>query len=126
MPLKKLASIILLLVYGLSSSGMTIQFHYCCGKLKNVQLSPISEKQCGMKHSSSKKCCDDKKVELKLKSDQRTEATAKFNFSVPVLLKTESENFNSTLFVGKTVSPEVFAPPPQSTSLCVLNCVFRI
>lgn len=125
--MKKLASLILLLVYGLSSTGMTIQFHYCCGKLKDISFSPVAVKQCGMKHMSvGKPCCNDKRVELKLKADQKTEQVAKFMFSVPVPEKPESGDFVLTPFVSSTVVPEIFAPPPLTNSLYILHCVYRI
>jgi hypothetical protein len=114
------------MVYGLSSSGMTIQFHYCCGKLKDIKLSSVPEKQCGMKHSFSKKpCCDDKQVELKLKSDQKSEQ-AKFVFFAPALPKQETGIFNLQPAVSKTVIPEIFAPPPLQNPLYILHCVYRI
>jgi hypothetical protein len=125
--LKKLVSIILLLVYGLSSSGMTIQFHYCCGKLKNISLSAVATKQCGMKHASvGKPCCNDKQVELKLNADQKTEQVAKFVFSAPVVEKQESGIFVFAPVITKPVVPEIFAPPPLQNSLYILHCVYRI
>lgn len=126
--LKKLAVIVLLMVYGLSSSGMTIQFHYCCGKLKSIQLSPVSEKKCGMKHSMkmlSKPCCNDKQVELKLKGDQKT-GQAKFVFCTPDAPQREEFVFYSQPLVSKTIIPEIFAPPPLSSPLYMLHCVYRI
>jgi hypothetical protein len=125
--LKKLAVILLLMVYGLSSSGMTIQFHYCCGKLKSIQLSPVSEKQCGMKYMpvSKKKCCDDKQVELKLKGDQKTEQ-AKFVLFAPDVLQREEFVFNSQPVVARALTPEIFAPPPLVNPLYIFYCVYRI
>ena len=129
MLLKKLAVILLLMVYGLSSSGMTIQFHYCCGKLKSIKLSPAGEKQCGMKHSMSKMlnkpCCNDKQVELKLKGDQRTEQ-AKFVFFTPDLPQKSEFIFTSEPLVAKTIIPEIFAPPPLTDPLYIFHCVYRI
>jgi hypothetical protein len=105
---------------------MTIQFHYCCGKLKEVKLSPITKKQCGMDHSMSKKqCCDDKQVELKITADQRTEQAAKFIFFTSDLPKQETGIvFEPT--VSKAGVPEIFAPPPKQDPLYILHCVYRI
>jgi hypothetical protein len=124
---KKLVAIVLLLVYGLSSSGMTIQFHYCCGKLKNIKLSPVTVKPCGMKHAFSKKpCCDDRQVELKLKADQKAEQATKFVFSVPTVSKQEAGVFILHPMVRKTILPEIFAPPPLKAPLYILHSVYRI
>ena len=68
--MKKIVVIILLLVYGLSSSGATIHLHFCCGKLDDISFSSISPKSCSIKTSSSKDCCNSKHVELKVKADQ--------------------------------------------------------
>ena len=126
-PLKKIVAIALLLVYGLSSSGMTISFHYCCGKLKDIKLSPVTEKPCGMKHGFSKKpCCDDKQIELKLKADQKTEQAAKFIFPAPALTKQEADIFIFHPFVYSTRVPEIFAPPPLQNPLYILHCIYRI
>jgi hypothetical protein len=125
--LKKIVAIALLLVYGLSSSGMTISFHYCCGKLKDIKLFPATEKQCGMKHGFSKKpCCNDKQIELKLKADQKTEQSAKFIFSTPALSKEQADVFISHPAVFKTIVPEIFAPPPLQNPLYILHCIYRI
>ncbi|HTM92996.1 MAG TPA: hypothetical protein VL095_11290 [Flavisolibacter sp.] len=106
---------------------MTVQFHYCCGKLKDITLSPVTVKQCEMDHSMSKKpCCNDKQLELKIKSDQRTEQATKFIFFTPVLAKQEGEIFTWEPTVAKTVALEIFAPPPKKDPLYILHCVYRI
>jgi hypothetical protein len=124
--LKKLVVILLLMIYGVSSSGMTIQFHYCCGKLKSVQLSTVTKKQCGMKHSKlSKPCCSDKQVELKLKGDQKTEQ-AKFVFFVPAQMNKPQAFLNIRPVVSQSGIPEIYAPPPLTNSLYTFHCVYRI
>jgi len=124
--LKKLVVIFLLTVYALSSSGMTLQFHYCCGKLKSIQLTPVTEKQCGMKHSMfSKPCCSDKQVEFKLKGDQKSEQ-AKFVFFILAPLEKPEASFNLQPTVSKAIIPEIFAPPPLTNPLYIFYCTYRI
>jgi hypothetical protein len=80
-----------------------------------------------MDHSvGKKKCCDDKQVELKIKSDQRTEQATKFIFFTPDLLKQEVGFFTFEPAVSKTVVPEIFAPPPKEEPLYILHCAYRI
>ncbi|MGZ3950922.1 MAG: HYC_CC_PP family protein [Flavisolibacter sp.] len=126
--MKKIVAIIFLLVYGLSSTGATLQFHYCCGKLKSVKLTPVTEKQCGMKHSTpvKKKCCDDKQIELKIKADQKTQQAAKFNIWSPSIAKKELAIVVQQPVVSTAIVPEVFAPPPLGDPLYILHCVYRI
>jgi len=124
--LKKLVVILLIMVYGLSSSGMTIQFHYCCGKLKSIGLTSVSEQQCGMKHSmQNKRCCDDKQVELKLKGEQKTEQ-AKIVFFTPDLPKRVEYSFEPQFVSSTAIVPEIFAPPPLGNPLYILHSVYRI
>jgi hypothetical protein len=62
---------------------MTVNFHYCCGKLKKVEFSS-AQIDCGMKmkRSTGKKCCDNKQLDLKVKDDQKISEVAK-----PAVLK---------------------------------------
>ena len=126
--LKKFLVILLLMVYGLSSTGMTVNFHYCCGKLKKVEFSS-SQVECGMKmkHSSSKKCCDSKQVELKVKADQKiTEGAKTVSKIVAVSNLSPDFSFSSPLY-GKSLIPSVFAPPPLANhQLYILHCIYRI
>jgi hypothetical protein len=69
--MKKIVVIALLLVYGLSSTGATVHLHFCCGKLDDISFSSTNSKICSTKtFSSTKKCCDSKHIELKVKADQ--------------------------------------------------------
>ena len=63
--MKKLLVIVLLLVYGAASSGMTLHLHYCCGKLDKIDLAPVKHKGCGSEHKLGKKsCCDNKELSI--------------------------------------------------------------
>ena len=125
--LKKLSLILLLIVYSLSSTGMTVNFHYCCGKLKKVEFSS-AQVECGMKvkHNSSKKCCDNKQLDLKVKDDQKITESGTLVFktiAVPISFSALStpHSINSNYFI-----PSIFAPPPLSKQLCIFHCVYRI
>jgi hypothetical protein len=126
--LKKIVAILFLLVYGLSSTGATIQFHYCCGKLKTIKLTQVAQKDCGMKHSApaKKKCCDDKQIELKIKADQKAEQAVTFASWTPSILQQELPIDLEQQVVSKAIVPEVFAPPPLGEPLYILHCVYRI
>ena len=117
------------MVYGLSSTGMTVNFHYCCGKLKKVEFSS-KQVECGMKmkHSSSKKCCDNKQVELKVKADQKITEGAKSAVLKTVILSNSFSDFAITQpLQGKHLIPSVFAPPPPPNhQLYILHCIYRI
>lgn len=125
--MKKLFAIMLLLVYGLSSSGMTLHFHYCCGKLKKVDLTPVKEDQCGTQHKmGSKPCCDDKQVSLKLKAEQNHAKALNYSFSITGIKPIQPEYRVSTPIQTKNLIPEVFAPPPLQKDFNHLYCIYRI
>jgi hypothetical protein len=125
--MKKLFAIMLLLVYGLSSSGMTIHFHYCCGKLKKVDLTSVKDDQCGTKHKmGSKPCCDHKQVSLKLKAEQNPAKAINYSFSITGIKPVQPEYQVSTPIETKKLIPEVFAPPPLQKDFNHLYCIYRI
>lgn len=128
--MKKWLVIFLLTVYGFSSSGMTIQLHYCCGKLKNVEFKPLGQTACkhGMHQMKNKKCCENKSFELKVKSDQKAEHVTAFKF-FPVF--SEARLINNDLLlkqrISSRLSPVAFAPPPLLPApLFIMHCVYRI
>ncbi|RYY44270.1 MAG: hypothetical protein EOO06_18410 [Chitinophagaceae bacterium] len=127
--MKKLLAIMILLVYGLSSTGMTVHFQYCCGKLEKINLVPPAIKHCaGDKGSKieNKRCCDDKEVSLKISSEQSA-AKILYPDSFPIAIKTVLPNlFLSSPFETKKLLPEVFAPPPLNKQLTHLYCTYRI
>ncbi len=60
----------MLLMYGLSSTGMTLHFYYCCGKLDKVNFSSAEVKHCNKAKrytAREKQCCDDKEIRLNSK-----------------------------------------------------------
>src|SRR5687768_7326765 len=69
--MKKLFAILILLMYGFSSTGMTISLHYCCGKLKSIDWTVPQSKSCDHKQNmGGKPCCETKLISYKDKSDQ--------------------------------------------------------
>jgi hypothetical protein len=126
--MKQFFAAILFLVYGLSSSGMTLHLHYCCGKLKTVQLSAVEKKKCGSmsRHMVSKPCCAEKEISLKIKGDYNAAKVLLAPLQTPVILSAESHPGIFELRHSSGLIPEVFAPPPLGRDLSSLYCVFRI
>src|SRR5688572_19982866 len=127
--MKKIVVIALLLVYGLSSTGATVHLHFCCGKLDDISFSPIDSKICSTKtFSSTKKCCDSKHIELKVKSDQ--EPGAKWIadckvFATPLY----HASFYGWIPTHKIPVNALATGPPQRVSavpLFIQHCVYRI
>lgn len=80
-----------------------------------------------MKHSDSKKCCDSKQLELKVKADQKISEGSKQASQAADLPVKFSQFAVASPVSGKNLIPSVFAPPPKSQQpLNVLYCNFRI
>lgn len=72
--MKKLLVLILLMAYTVANAGVSLNYFYCCGKLKSVSFTPrkVTPKKCGrMSGSTQRKCCENKVVNFQLKTDQK-------------------------------------------------------
>ena len=61
--MRKSLAILLLVLYIVSSSGVAIRAHYCCGKLKSINLvldSSAEKSSAANNKKASKDCCKDK------------------------------------------------------------------
>jgi len=128
--LKKFIVAILLIVYGISSSGMTLYVHYCCGRLDSINFSWTNNKKCPFASNSLRQgCCSSKQVELKIKSDHQPEYSVQ---SISKPLTTHQILILSTEIASYTLPFPIVAysstsPPFQKNiSLYKLNCVYRI
>jgi len=125
--LKKLLAILLLVLYGVSSTGATVQMHYCCGKLKSIQLTAAPVKECGNKHKmGSKPCCETKQVSVKAQHQQ-----AFYTITIGTKAPAEPQHYFNQYSIQKpaetTYDQQVdYSSPPLIQSICILNCVFRV
>lgn len=126
--MKKCIVILLMLVYGVSSTGMTLKVHYCCGKIKRVDWLSAAEKKCGNEHKmGSMPCCETKQVTIKgvsdyLKNDFFYKDGKMFFYAVlPNHQAKEKYTFRSIFKTALFPSPPISLPP-----LFLVNSVFRI
>lgn len=126
-------AIILLTVYATIICGITINLHYCGGKLASVNLSIAdSEHPCACGSKGMKKgCCENKSIYVQYKADQKVQYFA-INFNhvvkdifIPFLVH---DVFLPPFHL--TRKEEVsHSPPPllaSSSPTYLLNRVFRI
>ena len=127
--MKKLLVSILVLLYGLSSSGMSVYVHYCCGKIDKVDFSADVKMSCPAgDHPPKKGCCDSKEFSLKIK-DTYTNNALQFSFKqlqpemvlAPVYIEAPVLFSGSRLFCSNSSPPILLCP-----DLTVLYGVFRI
>lgn len=114
-------------VYGFSASGMTVQLHYCCGKLKNVDWAPIKRSGCGNEHKmGSKPCCETKQLVAN--------TIDHFNFQKEAKSLKVYEAAFICHYIDKKPKPAnnpmvvaiIQLPPIDSSPLFLQHCVFRI
>lgn len=127
--MKKLIVILLLLGYGLSSFGMTLHVHYCCGKVDTVKFMPANDHGCGVKDNIKKKgCCDDRQVEFKIKTDYKNEPSSLVKFKS----FTEEPSRDEFSPVASIVDNcdfgyrQTLSPPGSSVPLYKKHCIYRI
>ena len=125
---KRILVILLLTAYSIASFGVSVNYFYCCGVLKTVSLKVnTEEKDC--KAKTSKGCCDNKTVTIKLKIDQNQNEQTVYHFAAPlsqIILYSLHYSFNN-LVTNDNVNQLYKRPPPgKLLSRNILFCVFRI
>lgn len=117
-------------MYGTSSFGMTVHFHFCCGKLRAVDLNPPKDNHCNKSTSyqmGEKPCCENKQVELKVSGEQEFAKVYYSSFSPDAIKPLMQDLLVFSPVQAKRLVPEIFAPPPTSSNpIYILNSVFRI
>lgn len=69
--MKKAAVILFTIYYLVLASGLSINLHYCGGKLKEISfLGEVNEDGCCGKKEKSKGCCNEESTFIKVKDDQ--------------------------------------------------------
>ena len=128
--MKKIATLLVLLVYSAATIGATVHFHYCMNEFVGWDLWHEAKNnecgKCGMKEKKGG-CCKDEHKQLKIEDDHQ-----KSRFEKHVHLGTAPAlvtNFVSGIFQASSLSyytPLSNAPPHIPKRLHLLNCVFLI
>ncbi|MGI8952458.1 MAG: HYC_CC_PP family protein [Chitinophagaceae bacterium] len=127
--MKKILVILLITVYAISSSGATLHFHYCCGKFDKIDFNANKKDNCPFANKISQKgCCDNRQVELKIKSDYQPETIAKTFYKVCEIYNNYATTYCSNIFINNNLKYFSGVSPPLSKSvpLYILQCVYRI
>lgn len=130
--MRRLFSILLLVVYTTLICGFTLNLHYCGGKLDSVALS-LSEKHscsCGSK-TMKKNCCKNKTIHCKFNAEQKSQHfTLIYNSAIKYNLCTFSlfqNMFNSDFYLSNKIESS-HSPPflVSSNPSYIVNRVFRV
>jgi hypothetical protein len=124
--MKRILVLLMVLLYGASSSGMTVQLHFCCGKLDGISLGSHTAK-CDMDAGAkSASCCNDQQLSAQLDIDQynHNNALSFKDFALPAIAYTGySHPIREWRFYN---APGLSLHVPPGIPLFVKNGVFRI
>ena len=126
--MKRIVVILFLISYSIASFGVSLNYFYCCGKLKTVSFAVNTAPNNG-ETKSKKGCCDHRTVIYKLKTDQKNTESASYDFNAPLSVFTVHQfNYHGAdLFPAQNVTPLYKRPPPfELPSRKILYCIFRI
>jgi hypothetical protein len=122
---KKVFVIVLMLLYGLTSSGMSLQVHFCCGEIQNIDLAP--QKGCGMDHEmGTMSCCETKVLGAKDLGDYEPVHLLAQGIQLPVLFFSAYVNNPAPLVQPRQIAPHSSAPPLLHADLYQWICTYRI
>ncbi len=128
--MKKLVIILVLIAFGFSSTGMTLHVHFCCGRLDMVKLVPENDDHCPVDHKERKNnCCDDKQVELKIKTDYKNEKSTQLKMKgyEPGAYCKPAAVWTATLIKSGYNSINADSPPAcPPLKIYKANCIYRI
>ncbi|MEI7471728.1 MAG: hypothetical protein WCJ85_05680 [Chitinophagaceae bacterium] len=127
--MKKGLLILVLCCYALASFGVSLNYFYCCGKLKSVSLTPTTKKQKCCKTMAKKGCCNNKTITYKLSIDQKDHSQMAYHFESPMSnldLPDQLYNLPSSSTIISKNSIDKRPPPNTAIDRSVLYCVFRI
>ena len=128
--MKKIAAILLILVYSMSTFGVTLKEFYCCGKLKSVSIAiaDIEKSKCNKASDKEEGCCKTKYQYFKVKDNHLTTAnvTAPLKYNTDLYFVTPPQHSISFNTQVTNANNPCHAPPlHQAVPLYIANCVFR-
>jgi hypothetical protein len=128
---KKFFFIWLLLVYGISSSGMSIYITYCCDEVQDISMTRQNEMPCSDEDAdpcldNTTNCCYIGQVSAELNTEQQVENIFK-TLTVAAWASTAAPGSNLHLIHQLGISrQEMFPPPLIHKPLFDLYCSYRI
>lgn len=128
--MKKIALILLISIYALSSFGIGIQQFYCCGKLKSTSISFVQDaKEKCSKENGMSGCCKTKYQSFKVK-DTHIAADAISNpvkyFSAAIIFNSSFENTALAQQQPVVSNPSLAPPLHHGLPIYIFHCVYRI
>ena len=130
--MKKVGAIFFLIIYGFTSLGATVHFHYCMDELVGVSLSHSKKEvcaKCGMEKESDSGCCKDVHKQIQLKdSHKKVDYSLRISDFNSISILSQANFVITTLYPFTPIRDLAIHPPPliNLPKLHILNCVFLI
>ena len=128
--MKKVALILLIITYSMSSFGVSLKEFYCCGKLKSVSVSLVNtEKAKCNKGGLEDGCCKLEFKTLKVKDNHFASIHPEALIKYSVELLSNGTTYEPLVFTSQKVDliNGSHAPPlHKGIPIYISNCVFRI
>lgn len=118
----------MILLFGLSSSGATIQLHYCCGKLESISFGSVQAAECGMEmEMESGPCCETQSLSSGAEDQEHQYFTLTPGSAAPAELSPAYTAFKPRVApVNIHREPAITGTPPPQADILIKYCVFRI
>lgn len=132
--MKKLVVAIVSFLYISTSSGATVEMHFCMDKLVDWSIGHNDKdnscNNCGMEKDGSEMngCCKDEQKQLKIEKDQKLSASIQLCLSLAVALPVSYLPITFDALSSITEEYPLSNAPPR-TAGCpgyIRNCTFRI
>ena len=125
--MKKLFSILLLLIYTAASSGTVMSTHFCMGEFAGISIGENQQEQCGYCGMEDAGCCHDLLQVVKLDGSQLEKAST-VTFDYKFSDRTTTPTFPVFIFFSseKNKLRQSFSTDPDGPPIYLRNCVFRI
>lgn len=126
--MKKGLAILLFLIYGSTSFGMNLYFHFCCPD--PVEQAAVAKHACCDKQTSQQgddTCCNDRVIDFKINGEYDNAKVINFTFFQFDAVKPGATEISFERYSGiQNFQPALFTSIPFQKDRNQLFCVYRI
>jgi hypothetical protein len=127
--MKKAVVALVLVVYGLSAMGATVNLHYCMNEFVGSSFWHNEERKCGdcCIEPTNEGCCKDEQKHFKLKDGhQKSDASFNYHIIFSFLPHYYFSNTSNSIFENRLQTVFPLCNPPPDKKLHVVYCSFRL
>lgn len=110
----------LALLYSSLSVGISLDLHYCGGKLASVSIAlPIPDCCCGPKNTN-KDCCEDAQLDIQMEVDQAFSNLVSDDSEIVFTNSCSFQDFDESVIGENQIQPILQANPPPKGNMRIL------